>query len=59
MYNDFANFGFMRGAEQDASAEQAEQTARWMQAFRGWRRKRRAIRKRRTRGRSGAYTTAA
>jgi len=60
MYDDFANFGFMRGAEQDTITERAEQTARWMQAFRDWRRKRRTGNpKRRIRRKRNAYTTAA
>ena len=60
MYNDFANFGFMRGAAQDAITERAEQTARWQRAFRDWRRKRRTgAEERRTRRKRNTYTTAA
>jgi hypothetical protein len=60
MYNDYATFGFMLGVEQDAITERAEQTARWMQAFREWRRKHRAGKQeRRTQHKRNAYATAA
>lgn len=60
MYVDFAVFGAYRGAEQDAVSERAEQSARFVQAFRDWRRKRRAARRQpRTPRRRDAYTTAA
>ncbi len=60
MYVDFAVFGAYTGAEQDAVTERAEQTARIMQAFRDWRRRRRTVRRERGDPRSrDAYTTAA
>jgi hypothetical protein len=61
MYVTFAVYGANCGAEQDAVAERAEQTARFVQIVREWRRKRKAVREQRRerRRKRTAYTTAA
>jgi hypothetical protein len=59
MYVDYAVYGAGHGAEQAAVTERAEQTARMLQSFREWRRRRAAHQQRRDGRRRNAYTTAA